>query len=509
MLAVEGIWMRAMLLSISLVPLVLLALMGQAVYSIPPKHGGETHFWKPEAFGYLQPAVLNVRDHGAKGDGRSDDLVALQRVIDQASKTGGTVFFPPGVYLKSGELRIVGDHVALVGAKGACLRNTRQANGIRVEGRHNLIEGLEIAGARTHLFDRYNNFGIYLVGNARVGADHNRIRDCQVYGFQTFQILLGEWGQANYNIVEGCLVGQAGGQHSVPTNDEDIIGPIGVGLGSAIAIKGLRRDTPCRGNRILNNTIMGSVYAGIELEPANEGTRVAGNLILNSRSGGILHNGYTLTKGWSAKRIEEIGGVEISDNLVSVDYNYPFKGGDRAGVVLCNGRGIIVARNTFTGLSKGVYFYTLDNATYAFRDAVGISVLGNTFNRCDYGVLLSGMAGTAVEGVSISSNVFNACTVGVGTGTNPCRQIVVAQNVFSVGGLTRSSGFKLTAGYAKQVLLVGNLFQGFNPEMPGLQELDIAAGASDYGSWNNIGLSARAQTNRPLRSAGGGNNLAP
>ncbi len=41
----------------------------------------------------------DVRAHGAKGDGLSDDTEAIQRTIDAAAIGGGTVYFPPGRYL--------------------------------------------------------------------------------------------------------------------------------------------------------------------------------------------------------------------------------------------------------------------------------------------------------------------------------------------------------------------------------------------------------------------------
>ncbi|GGL89073.1 glycosyl hydrolase family 28-related protein [Micromonospora yangpuensis] len=43
--------------------------------------------------------VVDVRAHGAVGDGREDDTAALQRAFDAAGRTGGIVFLPPGTYL--------------------------------------------------------------------------------------------------------------------------------------------------------------------------------------------------------------------------------------------------------------------------------------------------------------------------------------------------------------------------------------------------------------------------
>lgn len=46
------------------------------------------------------PGVFNIRDYGAKGDGRTLDTKAINTAIDNAVKTGGgTVFFPAGTYL--------------------------------------------------------------------------------------------------------------------------------------------------------------------------------------------------------------------------------------------------------------------------------------------------------------------------------------------------------------------------------------------------------------------------
>jgi pectate lyase-like protein/parallel beta helix pectate lyase-like protein len=43
--------------------------------------------------------VVNVRDRGAKGDGKTNDTAAIQRAITEVTGTGGTVFIPNGVYM--------------------------------------------------------------------------------------------------------------------------------------------------------------------------------------------------------------------------------------------------------------------------------------------------------------------------------------------------------------------------------------------------------------------------
>ena len=45
------------------------------------------------------PLVVNVKDKGAKGDGRTDDTEAIQAAIDDVGGTGGTVLVPSGTYM--------------------------------------------------------------------------------------------------------------------------------------------------------------------------------------------------------------------------------------------------------------------------------------------------------------------------------------------------------------------------------------------------------------------------
>jgi hypothetical protein len=48
------------------------------------------------------PLVVNVKDKGAKGNGRTDDTAGIQKAIDEIAGTGGTVYVPDGVYLVGG-----------------------------------------------------------------------------------------------------------------------------------------------------------------------------------------------------------------------------------------------------------------------------------------------------------------------------------------------------------------------------------------------------------------------
>tara|TARA_R100000353_G_scaffold164246_1_gene124945 strand:+ start:125 stop:1606 length:1482 start_codon:yes stop_codon:yes gene_type:complete len=58
--------------------------------------------------------VVSVKDFGAKGDGSTDDAVAIQAAIDSVS-SGGIIFFPKGTYIIGTELGIRSNNT-LVGA---------------------------------------------------------------------------------------------------------------------------------------------------------------------------------------------------------------------------------------------------------------------------------------------------------------------------------------------------------------------------------------------------------
>jgi hypothetical protein len=51
-------------------------------------------------------AVFSPKDFGAAADGVTDDTAALQKAIDEASKTGGKVLLPAGRYLVAGSLQV-------------------------------------------------------------------------------------------------------------------------------------------------------------------------------------------------------------------------------------------------------------------------------------------------------------------------------------------------------------------------------------------------------------------
>lgn len=76
-------------------------------------------------YSMIKGAPANVLDFGAIGDGVADDTAAIQAAIDSVA-TGGTVYFPSGVYE-------VSSSILLDGVDGVCLRGDGFASHIRAK----------------------------------------------------------------------------------------------------------------------------------------------------------------------------------------------------------------------------------------------------------------------------------------------------------------------------------------------------------------------------------------
>ena len=115
--------------------------------------------------GARSDTVFNVRDFGAKGDGKTSDTAAIQAALDAAGKVSGTVWFPAGVYpchalkapahvtLKADPVWIF--HKDLKGAvlllddpSASCLLDITGAYGVHVHGL--LLQGIRNTPAPVH-----------------------------------------------------------------------------------------------------------------------------------------------------------------------------------------------------------------------------------------------------------------------------------------------------------------------------------------------------------------------
>jgi len=77
-------------------------LLGTAGMAPTKGHGAET----AEGPALAAASRLDARQHGAKGDGKTDDSKALQAALDAAQTKGPICYVPPGLYRVDGALTV-------------------------------------------------------------------------------------------------------------------------------------------------------------------------------------------------------------------------------------------------------------------------------------------------------------------------------------------------------------------------------------------------------------------
>lgn len=74
----------------------------------------------------LYDYAITPQDFGAKADGVTDDTAAINLALAEINKTGGTVFFPNGVYLCNGQWNMAGFSNVHVRGEGGCFQGGNQ-----------------------------------------------------------------------------------------------------------------------------------------------------------------------------------------------------------------------------------------------------------------------------------------------------------------------------------------------------------------------------------------------
>ena len=235
--------------------------------------------------------VVNVKDRGAKGDGKSDDTKSIQKAIDEVAGSGGTVYVPAGTYMVQahGTKRLVlGSKMTLKLADRAILKviptGAKNYSVLRIPRAKDVtVIGGTLQGDRKEHKGRSGEWGMGII----IGPESERIT---IAGVTSRHM----WGDGFY---------LAGG--------EDIA------LCSVVAEHNRRQGLSIiRGNRILvtNSTFRDTrgtrPSAGIDLEPNNENqtitnVRIEHSKFVNNAGDGILIAGK---KG-------RVANVEIRGNL--------------------------------------------------------------------------------------------------------------------------------------------------------------------------------------------------
>jgi len=221
-------------------------------------------------------AVVNARDKGARGDGRTDDTTALQAAIDALPATGGTVQIPGGTYMVDAmrSLRLRSRmHLELApDARLVAIANGEKKSFVVLASKVQDVEvsGGRIVGERTGHRGSEGEWGhgIQVRGSSRVTLRDLHADDC--------------WG-------DGIYVGSAD-EESVPSEDVVI---------SRVSCQRNRRQglsiCGARNVRVLDSEFSStsgtSPQFGIDIEPNRQGAvsdvRIENCVVRGNKGGGI------------------------------------------------------------------------------------------------------------------------------------------------------------------------------------------------------------------------------
>lgn len=430
--------------------------------------------------------MANVRDFGARGDGRTDDTAALTHAVQQGD---GPVVFPRGDYLLSEPLHVPLDQVGRLSIEGqdgvaklimagpgpaihlvGTHRRTAHPDqfaervwqrermptirGLEIVGRHPEADGIRIEGVMQPtligVLIRQCRHGIHITNRAR----NVLISDCHIYHNTGIGVFLDRVNLHQINIhgnhISYCKKGGIRVEGSEVRNIQICSNDIEYNFDlkaptSADVLFDCRAGT-IREGTIVGNTIQASLspgganvrLLGTQTDPNAVGLlAITGNLLGSQET--VLHlsacravtvSGNAIYSGYHHALV-----AENSESLVfngnTVDHNPEYKGNSTDCLILRNCRnvnltGIIIQHTRPPAITP--------EATLELRDCRNVSVTGCQIVQArGRGVLVKGSALVRIADCSISGRGENAayqCPIEVdGTSSN----VMVSNNFLEKG----------------------------------------------------------------------------
>lgn len=390
--------------------------------------------------------MTSVRDHGAAGDGRTDDTAAIQAAIDATSEDG-EVRIPAGQYAV-GPLSIRTDGIQLRGDGAESVLRFRGGGDtlIRSDANGVVLEALRLEDGGE---------AVTLVGqNVRSGArddpDADPAANVPIFnGFAARQLSIACSNGASRGIVvsgthgaliEGCDISQAG-MGSGKDHDGICIHAVretaveGCTVRGNVVRGGFFRSIQSRGKgvrrdlRIEGNTVSGSVACGIWAYRA-QGLSITDNRVTEMSGDGIFFDPTTARQGsgiCANNRVERClrfgilteeakNGSEISNNTIL---------GCGTGILVGGGcRGLNISANTVA--DSGEFGILLDRfgGTPITRQIADISIIQNVIERSGMtGIRAKSVRrGLTIEGNSIDGSGSMGAPDGIAVEAAPARR---------------------------------------------------------------------------------------
>jgi len=368
------------------------------------------------------PGVFSVKDYGAKGDGSTDDTTAILNA-HTAAGTGGTLIFPPGVYIAGNlDFDISGQVIQVL--PGATLKekaNTGSAGQpwirlsaprIRLTG-GGIIDG-NTANQSTH------GWATVSIQKGTAEAD-----DCTIDSLHFIN-----W--EGYATLFSC--------HRATVRD-NLFDTSGVGSGAAVQAWNSATQTVLTGSLIKGNRVYVTTtnQNGMGVHSDSNGTgqlvtwlNIEDNYIECTRIGIESWNGcnYSMVRNNTIAVYQEMG-ISLADNFYNTITGNVIKSPSSGGSDACS----IEAGTSYSTFSNNVLLGDSTNGWGGigcyWSSAIGNTFSGNIIKNCRNGIGLSAGAKNA----TIVGNYFEACGPYAGAvvklnGGGSGSGAVVANNIF-------------------------------------------------------------------------------
>lgn len=157
--------------------------------------------------------VINVKDHGAKGDGRSDDTAAIQQALDSVNGNGTTVYFPKGTYMVNPSMTLLVEGSTKILGEGTSSIVKADNNNfgwelMRASGRDIEIENIVLDGnsaVNRILVIGSGSSGIKVSNSAILNATHSTDPQSDYYNGVVSGILI--YGNSDRIVIDNTEVG--------------------------------------------------------------------------------------------------------------------------------------------------------------------------------------------------------------------------------------------------------------------------------------------------------------
>lgn len=407
--------------------------------------------------------TFNVKDYGAKGDGKTDDTAAVAAAVNAGSGVGSVITFPPGEYMMYGYVKLnsntkINGYGATLVKPAANLRIIDSFFGILSEGRKGygsgavniVIQGFTVIG-RAHLNEpscllaahHGSNItirditGIMCMGRGHfadlAGCENVLVENCEFYGAQDRAgDTAGETIQPDISASDTVSISEADGSWY-----------------DGLPARNIRVDKCVFGVHVIRGTTYPSpIPFGMHTSPALDtyyyGLWFTNNVVgvTQAKTSGVVGAVHIISSRHVTITGNRFDGGEVDNPLISIQGGFGTGKETTSNGIVISGNHFILGRANQIRLSNGT----------------NIAIFGNTFKNFGRGgsdVANGIMVGTGVDLFSITGNTFESAGTGASStagsifaATGSPKQGIVAGNV-AAGIAAGFTGGGLSAGQSR------------------------------------------------------------